>query len=112
MNRKSGKNMDGVDGKGRSGLRIIPAIIAIATVMSACGGSKSNYSEMAAGAPAAVAEEIAYEDAAYDGGMVLNESARSASYGYETAEAAAEEPVGILLAAGRIRRRRPRPRAS
>lgn len=93
MNRKSGKNMDGVDGKGRSRLRIIPAIIAIATVMSACGGSKSNYSEMAAGAPAAVAEEIAYEDAAYDGGMVLNESARSASYGYETAEAAAEEPV-------------------
>lgn len=93
MSRKSGKNMEGVNGKRKGWLRIIPAILAITTVMTACGGSKSNYSEMAAGAPAAVAEEIAYDDAAYDGGVVLNESARVASYGYETAEAAAEEPV-------------------
>lgn len=95
MSRKSGKNMDGVNGKRRGRLRIIPAILAITAVMTACGGSKSNYSETAAGAPAAVAEEIAYDDAAYDGGVVLNESARSASYGYETAEAeaAAEEPI-------------------
>lgn len=93
MSRKSGKTMDGVNGKRKGRLRIVPAILTITTVMTACGGSKSNYSEMAAGAPAAVAEEIAYDDAAYDGGVVLNESARSASYGYETAEAAAEEPV-------------------
>ena len=99
MSRKSGKNMDGMNGKRRIRLRIIPAILAITTVMTACGGSKSAYSEMAAGAPAAVAEEIAYDDAAYstgasyDGGLVLNESAKSVSYGYETAEAAAEEPI-------------------
>lgn len=99
MSRKSGKNMEGVNGKRRGRLRIIPVILAITTVMTACGGSKSNYSEMTAGAPAAVAEEIAYDDAAYstsasyDGGVVLNESARSASYELETAEAAAEEPI-------------------
>lgn len=95
----SRKNRDGVNKKREIRLRIIPAILAITIVMSACGGSKSAYSDMAAGAPAAVAEEIAYDDAAYstgasyDGGVVLNESARSASYGYETAEAAAEEPI-------------------
>ena len=95
----SRKNREGVNKKREIRLRIIPAILAITIVMSACGGSKSAYSDMAAGAPAAVAEEIAYDDAAYstgasyDGGVVLNESARAASYGYETAEAAAEEPI-------------------
>lgn len=90
----SRKNRDGVNKKREIRLRIIPAILAVTIVMSACGGSKSAYSDMAAGAPAAVAEEIAYDtSASYDGGVVLNESARSASYGYETAEAAAEEPI-------------------
>ena len=99
MSRKSGKNMDGVKGKKKARLRVIPAILAITTVMTACGGSKSAYSETAAGAPAAAMEEIAYDDAAYstgasyDGGVILNESAKSVSYGYETAEAAAGEPI-------------------
>ena len=94
MSRKSGKNMDGVNGKRKGRLRIILAILAITIVMTACGGSKSNYSETAAGAPAAMTEELGYDTAAsYDSGVVLNESARSVSYGYETAEAAAEEPV-------------------
>lgn len=80
-------------------LRLVTAVFAITAVMTACGGSKSTYAETAAGAPAAVTEEIAYEDsaaydaAAYDGGVVLNESVRTASYDYEAAEAAAEEPV-------------------
>lgn len=79
-------------------LRLVPAILAVTIIISACGGSKSTYAETAAGAPAAVAEEIAYEDsmaydtAAYDGGVILNDSAKSASYEYE-AEAAAEEPI-------------------
>lgn len=87
-------NRDGVNRKRKVRLRIIPAILTITIVMSACGGAKAAYSEMAAGAPAAVAEEIAYDTgASYDGGVILNESSRSASYGYETAEAAAEEPI-------------------
>ena len=80
-------------------LRLMSAILVITSVMTGCGGSKSTYAETAAGAPAAVAEEIAYEDsmaydtAAYDDGVILNNSAKSASYDYGEAEAAAEEPV-------------------
>lgn len=92
------KRMSREKGKGAR-LRLVPAILAVTIIISACGGSKSTYAETAAGAPAAVAEEIAYEDsmaydtAAYDGGVTLNDSAKSASYEYEVAEAAAEEPV-------------------
>lgn len=92
------KRMSREKGKGAR-LRLVPAILAVTIIISACGGSKSTYAETAAGAPAAVAEEIAYEDsmaydtAAYDGGVTLNDSAKSASYEYEVAEAVAEEPV-------------------
>ena len=41
-------------------LRLMSAILVITSVMTGCGGSKSTYAETAAGAPAAVAEEIAY----------------------------------------------------
>ena len=80
-------------------LRLMSAILVITSVMTGCGGAKSTYAETAAGAPAAVTEEIAYEDgmaydtAAYDGGVVLRNEAGAASYDYEVAEAAAEEPV-------------------
>lgn len=79
------KRMGREKGKGAR-LRLVPAILAVTIIISACGGSKSTYAETAAGAPAAVAEEIAYEDsmaydtAAYDGGVTLNDSAKSASY--------------------------------
>lgn len=97
MIRKNGKYMDGVDRKREGRLRIIPAILAITTVISACGSSKSTYAEMAAGAPAAAAEEYAYDTAAYDGGVVLRNSAAPAAetYEYDMADeaAAAEDYV-------------------
>ena len=97
MIRKNGKYMDGVDRNRKVRLRIIPAILAVTTVISACGSSKSTYAEMAAGAPAAATEEYAYDTAAYDGGMAIrNEAApAAAAYEYDMADeaAAAEEYV-------------------
>ncbi|MDE7360091.1 MAG: DUF4349 domain-containing protein, partial [Lachnospiraceae bacterium] len=93
----SAKYMDSVNMNTKGRLRIIPAILAITVVMCACGSSKSTYTEMAAGAPAAAAEEYAYDTAAYDGGVVLrNEAAPAAeAYEYDMADeaAAAEEYV-------------------
>ncbi|MDE6602220.1 MAG: DUF4349 domain-containing protein [Lachnospiraceae bacterium] len=97
MDRKSGKYMDSVNRNRKGRLRIIPAILAITVVMCACGSSKSTYTEMAAGAPAAAAEEYAYDTAAYDGGVVLRNEATPAAeaYEYDMADeaAAAEEYV-------------------
>jgi hypothetical protein len=80
-------------------LRLVPAILAITTVIAACGGTGGGANTMSLeSAPAAGAEEIAYENsmaydtAAYDGGVVISNEAKSASYDYEAAEAA-EEPV-------------------
>lgn len=80
-------------------LRLVPAILAITTVIAACGSTGGVANTMALeSAPAAGAEEIAYENsmaydtAAYDGGVVISNEAKSASYDYEAAEAA-EEPV-------------------
>ena len=83
MDRKSGKYMDGVNSKRKGRLRIVPAILAITIVISACGGSKSTYAETGAGAPAAAAEEYAYDTAAYDGGVVLRNSAAPTAEAYE-----------------------------
>lgn len=89
--RKDGKRMDG---KKRSRLRLVAAIIGITVAISACGSSKSALNDTAAGAaPAAMTEEIAYENsmaydtAAYDGGVATT------SYQYEMAEDAEEEPI-------------------
>ncbi|MDE6406830.1 MAG: DUF4349 domain-containing protein, partial [Lachnospiraceae bacterium] len=82
MDRKSGKYMDSVNRNRKGRLRIIPAILAITVVMCACGGSKGTYAETAAGAPAAAAEEYAYDTAAYDGGVVLRNEAAPAAEEY------------------------------
>ena len=90
MSRKS------MNGKRRSRLRAISAILLITIAIYACGGSKSAYSETGAGAPAAAEEEIAYDtSASYDAGATLKQSA---AYTGETCEyemadeaAAAEE---------------------
>jgi hypothetical protein len=80
-------------------LRLVPAILTITTVIAACGSTGGGANTMSLeSAPAAGAEEIAYENsmaydtAAYDGGVVISNEAKSASYDYEAAEAA-EEPV-------------------
>lgn len=84
-------------------LRVILTAILITAVICACGSSKSVQYDMAAGveAPAAMAEEYAYDtSAAYDGGMTLSGGAgvNTAAYQYEAEEAeesaAAEEPIG------------------
>lgn len=90
MSRKS------MNGKRRSRLRAISAILLITIAIYACGGSKSAYSETGAGAPATAEEEIAYDtSASYDAGATLKQSA---AYTGETCEyemadeaAAAEE---------------------
>lgn len=77
------------------------AVLTIAVVICACGSSKSALYDTAAGAAPAAVEEIvnensmAYDAASYDGGMVLNSGATAdmAAYKYDTAEAAAEEPL-------------------
>lgn len=96
-----GNKQNGMDRKSVR-LRLVPAILTITAVITACGsagagGAKTMYTESA---PAAAAEEIAYEDsmaydtaASYDGGVVLSNEAKAASYDFETAEAAAEEPI-------------------
>lgn len=93
-NHKNGRN-----GKRKVRLRVVPAILAITAVITACGSAGGGAKTMSLeAAPAAVAEEIVYEDsmaydtAAYDGGVVLRNEAGAASYDYEVAEAA-EEPV-------------------
>lgn len=89
-------------------LRLLPAILSITIVITACGGSRSTYSEGIAGAPAAL-EEFSYDDAvcdtgaSYGGGVAVSNSAKLASYEYETAEAPAEEAVsgeGYVTASG------------
>lgn len=92
-NRTDGQR--GIRGKKGSKLRAILATILITCVIGGCGSSKSALYESAAGAaPAAVAEDYAYDTAAYDGGAVMkNGVAGMTSYQCETAEAAAEEPI-------------------
>ncbi len=85
--------MSGMKGNGKTGnrLRVILTAVLITVVTCACGSSKSVLYDSA---PAAVAEE--YDtSAAYDGGMTLSGGAGvdTATYQYETAEEAAEEPV-------------------
>lgn len=102
MSRTNGNYGSGRKRMGRKKgvrLRLVPAILAITTVIAACGSTGGVANTMALeSAPAAGAEEIAYENsmaydtAAYDGGVVISNEAKSASYDYEAAEAA-EEPV-------------------
>lgn len=95
------KKMKLKNGKKRSRLWAIVAVMMITVVISACGSSKTALYDTAAGAAPAAVEEImnensmAYDAASYDGGMVLNSGATAdmAAYKYDTAEAAAEEPL-------------------
>lgn len=82
-------------GKRKGRLRVVPAILAITAVITACGSAGGGAKTMSLeSAPAAVAEEYAYDTAAsYDGGVVISNEAGSAFYDYEAAEASAEEPV-------------------
>ena len=93
-NEMSGNHKNGRNGKRGVRLRLFPAVFAIAAVITACGSAGGGAKTMSLeSAPAAVAEEYAYDTAAsYDGGMVLRNEAGAASYEYEVAEAA-EEPV-------------------
>ena len=100
MRRISRSDRKCVNGEKRVRLRVMLAAVLITAVISACGSSKSFIYD--AGAPAAELEEIANENgmaydmaAAYDGGLALSNAAGAVSgeYAYETAEAAAEEPV-------------------
>ncbi|MCX4323959.1 MAG: hypothetical protein OSJ59_13470, partial [Lachnospiraceae bacterium] len=93
-NEMSGNHKNGRNGKREVRLRLFPAVFAIAAVITACGSAGGGAKTMSLeSAPAAVAEEYAYDTAAsYDGGMVLRNEAGAASYEYEVAEAA-EEPV-------------------
>lgn len=92
--------MDGQDGScGRKGIRprVILALTLITAGISACGSSKSALYDTAAGAAPAAVEEIAYENsmaydsAAYDGGILISSDIPKTANQYETAEAAAEE---------------------
>lgn len=91
----SGNHRNDRNGKRKVRLRVVPAILAITAVITACGSASGGAKTMSLeAAPAAVAEEYAYDTAAsYDGGVALSNGAKSASYDYEVAEAAAEEPV-------------------
>ncbi len=93
-NEMSGNHKNGRNGKRGVRLRLFPAVFAITAVITACGSAGGGAKTMSLeSAPAAVAEEYAYDTAAsYDGGMVLRNEAGAASYEYEVAEAA-EEPV-------------------
>lgn len=99
-NEMSGNHKNDRNGKRKVRLRAVSAIFAIATVIAACGSAGGGAKTMSLeAAPAAATEEIAYEDsmaydtaASYDGGVVLSNGAKSASYDYGEAEAA-EEPV-------------------
>ncbi len=93
-NEMSGNHKNGRNGKRGVRLRLFPAVFAITAVIAACGSAGGGAKTMSLeSAPAAVAEEYAYDTAAsYDGGMVLRNEAGAASYEYEVAEAA-EEPV-------------------
>lgn len=93
MKREGRKERERMNGKKGGRLRLIAAALGITAVISACGSSKSALYDTAAGAAPAAMEEIAnetgmaYDTAAYDGGVAAT------SYQYETAEAVAEEPV-------------------
>lgn len=61
--------------------RLLPLLLMPAFVMTACGGVKAgklSYEGITAEAPAAMAEEYAYDTAAYDGGIVYNSAATGA----------------------------------
>lgn len=75
--------------KKRSRLKTLPAITMLTLVMTACGGSngaKLSYEDKTAAAPVAMAEEYAYDTAAYDGGVVFNSAAAAGAAEYEMAE--------------------------
>lgn len=91
MSRKSGMSGNVANRNRRVRLRFVPVLLIIAYVITACGGSKSTYSETGAAAPAAASEEYAYDSAAYDDGAVLSSGAKSASYDMADEAAAAEE---------------------
>lgn len=74
--------------KKRGRLRMLPVIMMLAVVMTACGGAKSAYGNMSDAAPAAMAEEYVYDTAAaYDGGVAFNSTASAGAIEYEMAEA-------------------------
>lgn len=71
----------------RSRLQSFSLIMMLAVVMTACGSGKISNENMTEAAPAAMAEEYAYDMAAYDGGVVFNSAASAGAAEYEMAEA-------------------------
>lgn len=75
--------------KKRGRLKSFSVIMMLALVMTACGGSnggKLAYKNTTDAAPAAMAEEYAYDMAAYDGGVAFNSAATGGAVEYEMAE--------------------------
>ncbi|MDE6319961.1 MAG: DUF4349 domain-containing protein, partial [Lachnospiraceae bacterium] len=68
-------------------LQSFSLIMMLAVVMTACGSGKISNENMTEAAPAAMAEEYAYDMAAYDGGVVFNSAASAGAAEYEMAEA-------------------------
>ncbi len=98
MGKECESKRSGMNREKRVRLRMIPLVLGITIVISACGSARSGYAEAGGAAPAAAMEEIAYENgmaydtAAYDGGMV-----RSAeTYKYDVAEEAAAAEEGYV----------------
>lgn len=87
MKREGRKDREHMNGEKRGRLRLIAAILGIAVVVSACGGSRAGKVTLSAETPAAAAGDYAYDTAAaYDGGMVISNEAARTSNQYEAAE--------------------------
>lgn len=83
--------------KKRSRLQSFSLIMMLAVVTTACGGSngaKASYESMTDAAPAAMAEEYAYDMAAYDGGVAFDSVAAAGAIENEMAEVAYEQEEG------------------
>lgn len=101
MKREGRKDREHMNGEKRGRLRLIAAILGIAVVVSACGGSRAGKVTLSAETPAAAAGDYAYDTAAaYDGGMVLRNGPAMTSNQYEAAEEVAEEPIAEMEEGG------------
>ena len=70
----------------RSRLQSFSLIMMLAVIMTACGSGKISNENKTEAAPAAMAEEYAYDLAAYDGGVAFNSAASAGAIEYEMAE--------------------------